>query len=113
MPAARRKFPDNPANYFPPTDKPFIPQQTYDQVLYELGLVGAVLLLAGLVAAGRAALGAARDAAGTALDYVPVLWFAGLIGAIAGEGMFGGIPLTTLLWLTLGLATYRKHRSAA
>jgi O-antigen ligase len=109
VPAARRKFPDNPAHYFPSTSKPFIPQQTYDQVLYELGLVGAALLLAGFIAAGRAALGAAHDAAGTALDYVPVLWFAGLIGALAGEGLFGGIPLTTLLWLTFGLATYRRQ----
>jgi len=113
VPAARRKFPDNPANYFPPTDKPFIPQQTYDQVLYELGLIGAGLLLAGFVAAGRAALGAARDATGTALDYVPVLWFAGLIGALAGEGLFGGIPLTTLMWLTFGLATYRRQPQAS
>jgi O-antigen ligase len=113
VPAARRKFPDNPAHYFPPTDKPFIPQQTYDQVLYELGLIGAALLLAGFVAAGRAALNAARNATGTALDYVPLLWLAGLIGALAGEGLFGGIPLTTLLWLTFGLATYRRQPRAS
>ena len=78
-------------------------------MLYELGLVGAVLFLAAFVAAGRAALrNALRTAqSARALDYVPVLWFAGLIGALAGEGLFGGNPLTTLLWLTLGVATYR------
>jgi O-Antigen ligase len=113
VPAARRKFPDNPLRYFPPTDRAFIPQQTYDEVLYELGLVGAVLLLAAFVVAGRSALrGPLRAARGTALDYVPALWFAGLLGALAGEGLFGGIPLTTLLWLTLGVATYRSATAA-
>lgn len=108
VPAARRRFPDYPPRFFPPTDRPFTPQQTYDEVLFELGLVGGVLLLAALVAAGRAAFATAlRSATATALDYVPVLWFAGLIGALAGEGLFGGIPLATLLWLTLGVATYR------
>ena len=41
VPDARERFPDEPAHYFPPTDRDFIPQQTYDQVLFQLGLVGA------------------------------------------------------------------------
>jgi hypothetical protein len=113
IPAARRRFPSYPRLYFPPTDRPFTPQQTYDQVLYELGLIGALLLLAAFAAAGRTALLAVRQkASSTALDYVPALWFAGLIGALAGEGLFGGNPLTTLLWLTLGVATYRVRDAA-
>jgi hypothetical protein len=109
VPAARRRFSDNPPRYFPPVDKPLIPQQTYDQVLYELGLVGGVLFLATIVSAGRAAAaGAARSAETRALDYVPALWFAALIGALTGEALFGGSPLATLLWLTLGLAAYRR-----
>jgi O-antigen ligase len=109
VPAARRRFPDNPPSYFPPTDKPLIPQQTYDQVLYELGLVGAALLLATFVAAGRAAAGAAsRSSEARALDQVPALWLAALIGALAGEALFGGSPLMTLLWLTLGITAYRR-----
>jgi hypothetical protein len=109
VPAARRRFPDNPPRYFPPVNKPLIPQQAYDQVLYELGLVGAVFLLATFIAAGRAAAGgAARSAEARALDFVPALWFAALLGALAGEALFGGSPLMTLLWLTLGIAAYRR-----
>ena len=109
VPAARRRFADNPPWYFPPVDKPLIPQQTYDQVLYELGLVGAVFFLGTLLSAGRAALaGAAANAEARSLDYVPALWFTALLGALAGEALFGGSPLATLLWLTLGLAAYRR-----
>jgi hypothetical protein len=36
-----------------------------------------------------------------------------LLGALAGEGLFGGIPLATLLWLLLGLTTYGTRRAAA
>ena len=45
---ARRaaRFSDQPPHYFPPADGPFIPQQTFDQVLYELGVVGVALFLA-------------------------------------------------------------------
>ena len=42
---ARARFPDQPPTYFPSADERFIPQQTYDQVLYELGIVGALLFL--------------------------------------------------------------------
>src|SRR5258705_11524447 len=68
LPAARRRFADQPATYFPPSDKPYIPQQTYDELLYELGAVGGVLFLALLVPLGRAAARAgrlARAATGT------------------------------------------------
>jgi O-Antigen ligase len=113
VPDARRRFSDNPPRYFPPTNKPFIPQQTYDQVLYELGLIGAVSLLTAFVAAARTAIATPlRAAKETALDYVPALWFAAMVGALAGEGLFGGIPLTTLLWLTLGVTAYRSQAPA-
>ena len=56
MPAARRRFPDQPYGYFPSLPRDFIPQQTYDQVLYELGIVGAVLFLALAVVAVRTAI---------------------------------------------------------
>ena len=41
LPDARERFSDEPPHYFPATDRDFIPQQTYDQVLFQLGLVGA------------------------------------------------------------------------
>ena len=58
LPDARERFSDQPPSYFPPADGTFIPQQAYDQVLFQLGLVGAALLFAiaalGLAVAVRA-----------------------------------------------------------
>ena len=45
LPDARDRFADQPPHYFPLEDGTFVPQQTYDQVLYQLGLIGAALLL--------------------------------------------------------------------
>jgi hypothetical protein len=101
LPDARRRFSDQPERYFPPTDGLFIPQQGYDQVLYELGIVGAAALLAMLFGAGRAAARTARVAA--PLAALPAVWLAAAIGAVAGEGLFGGTPLAALFWLVTGV----------
>jgi hypothetical protein len=103
LPAARRRFSDQPANYFPPADKPFIPQQTYDELLYELGAVGGLLFLALLASLGRAAVRAARLARGAA-GAIPAGWLAASLGALAGEGLFGGTPLAASFWLVAGIA---------
>ncbi len=102
LPAARRRFPDQPLSYFPPATKPFIPQQTWDQVLYELGVVGGVLMLGLLVALGRASWRAARRATGIVAP-LPAAWLAASIGALAGEGFFGGTPLAASFWLVGGV----------
>jgi hypothetical protein len=102
LPAAHRRFADQPANYFPPADKPFIPQQTYDELLYELGAVGGVLFLALLVSLGRAAVRAARLARGAGRA-IPAGWLAASLGALAGEGFFGGTPLAASFWLVVGV----------
>jgi hypothetical protein len=102
LPDARRRFPDQPLRYFPSPTKPFIPQQTYDEVLYELGVVGAALLLALLAALARSAVSAARrvrSLAGT----LPAAWLAAAIGAIAGEGFFGGTALAATFWIVAGV----------
>jgi hypothetical protein len=108
LPAAHARFPDQPANYFPPADGTYIPQQGYDQVLYLLGIVGAVLLLALGVVALRAAVLTARrwPRAGPheSTAYLPLTWLLATIGALAGTAFFGGTPLATLFWLALGLA---------
>lgn len=101
LPAARRRFSSQPANYFPPVDGTFIPQQTYDQVLYELGVIGAVAFLALLVSVGRAAAVSARWL--RPLGDLPAVWFAATLGAIAGEGFFGGSPLASTFWLVAGV----------
>ncbi len=103
VPDAREQFADQPPHYFPRTDEAFIPQQTYDQILFELGLVGAALFAAlALLAVRRAAAAALRrdpDAA-----FVPGAWLGAIAGALAGAALFGGSPLTAVFWLALGLA---------
>ena len=100
LPDARRRFTDDPPRYFPTPTEDFIPQQTYDQVLYELGVVGTAAFLALLITLGRACLAARRRSSRLAL--LPAVWFAAALGAIAGEGFFGGTPLAAIFWLVAG-----------
>ena len=112
VPDARERFPDQPFHYFPPTDEGFIPQQTYDQVLFELGLVGAALfVLLAALAVGRAIL-APRRRPGER-GYVPAAWLGALAGALAGAALFGGSPITAMLWLTLGLIAVESEPQPA
>jgi hypothetical protein len=107
LPDARRRYSDQPAHYFPQEDETFIPQQTYDQVLYQLGLVGAALFLVLAALAVRASVIAGRGLrAGVRWAeqaFVPVAWLSAMGGAIAGAALFGGSPLAALFWLTLGI----------
>lgn len=107
LPAAHERFSEQPPHYFPPAEGTFVPQQTYDQVLYELGVVGAVLFLLLAIAATRAALAVARRwPRGSPHEYggyVPLAWLCTIGGALAGTALFGGIPLAVLFWLGLGV----------
>lgn len=116
---ARERFSDQPAHYFPQEDESFIPQQTYDQVLFQLGLVGAAffLVLAGVAVAHAVAAGAWPRPGETWAEqaYVPLAWLASLGGALAGAALFGGSPLAALFWLSLGLigaAAWLSRREA-
>lgn len=97
LPAARRRFNDQPPRYFPAADEPLTPQQTYDQVAAELGLVGSAAFVAFL---GGAAYAAARA---TRRSPLAAAWLAAAIGAIAGDGFFGGTTLVALAWLVPGV----------
>ena len=104
---ARARFPDQPASYFPDADDAFIPQQTYDQVLYELGIVGALLFLVLAFVTVRTAVLVARgwprgDPDETAA-YLPAAWVAALAGGLSGAALFGGIPLAAIFWITIGV----------
>lgn len=102
LPEARERFSDQPPHYFPSERGDFIPQQAYDQVLFELGLVGTTVFAMLLTLAGwRAAVVTRRRSADAA--YVPAAWLASLLGALAGAALFGGSPLTALFWLTIGV----------
>jgi hypothetical protein len=94
LPAARARFSDQPPSYFPPTDRVMSPQQTFDEVAAELGLVGSAVFLLLLVGVARTSLRSALAAA----------WLAAAIGAIAGEALYGGTPLTATFWLVTGTA---------
>jgi cytochrome b561 len=76
-------------------------------VLYELGLLGAVLFLVLAVVAVRTALrvGLAwpRHGPDEPAAYVPAAWAASVAGALCGVALFGGIPLIGIFWLTLGV----------
>jgi len=93
LPEARRRFSDQPARYFPPANRPLIPQQTFDEVAAELGLVGSAAFLVLLAGAATRAVRVPLAAA----------WLAAAVGAIAGEALFGGTPLTATFWLVVGV----------
>lgn len=103
---ARARFPGQPASYFPSGDG-FIPQQTYDQVLYELGIVGALLfvVLAAVTvrAAARVARSWPRDDPDELAVYLPAAWVGALAGGLTGAALFGGIPLAAIFWITIGV----------
>jgi len=103
LPDARRRFSDQPARYFPPADTDFIPQQTFDEVLYELGIAGGVAMLGLLLALGRGCVRTARRTGGS-LSPLPAAWLAASIGALAGEGFFGGTALAATFWFVAGIA---------
>ena len=95
LPDARERYSDQPPHYFPQEDETFIPQQTYDQVLYQLGLVGAALFLVACAhwqpAAPRSPADG-RDPASRGPSRRSCRWHGcGAIGgAIAGAALFGG-----------------------
>ena len=104
---AHRRFPDLPPAYFPERTG-YVPQQTYDQVLYELGIVGALLFLALGVITLRSAIQVARAWPRGDPDepaaFLPVAWTAAVACALLGAALFGGSAMTAVFWLTIGLA---------
>ncbi len=111
LPDARAHFSDQPPHYFPPATGTLIPQQTWDQVLFELGLVGGVLFVVLVcLAVFDAVVAGRKPRPGEPWGeqaYVPLGWLAVIAGAIAGAALFGGSPLAALFWLALGVAAAR------
>lgn len=105
LPDARERFSDQPPRYFADLEDSFIPQQAYDQVLIQLGLVGGGLFALLAFLAARPAVRVALRAPPQLLEHalVPIGWLAGMAGALAGTALFGGSPLASLFWLTVGV----------
>jgi O-Antigen ligase len=107
LPDARERFSDLPSYHFPGKTG-FVPQQTYDQVLYELGVVGALLFVALGVITLRSTMRVARAWPRGDPDepaaFLPVAWAATLTCALLGAALFGGSALTAVFWITIGLA---------
>jgi hypothetical protein len=107
LPDARTRFSDLPPGYFP-SRRGFVPQQAYDQVLYELGVLGALLFLALGVITLRSTMAVARlwprGDPDEPAAFVPAAWTAALACSLLGAALFGGSALTAVFWLVLGLA---------
>jgi O-antigen ligase len=102
VPAAKRKYPDEPPLAFPAPDRPYGVQNLYVQFLADLGLVGLALLVAVFACAARVAL-RARAAIGLMLIAVAAgVWIA--------QGIVAGIPLDGLTWLGIGLVAKEYGR---
>jgi O-antigen ligase len=97
VPAAKRKYPDEPPLAFPAPDRAYGVQNLYVQFLADLGLVGLALLVAVIGCAAVVAL-RARAAIG-------LLLLAVAAGVWIAQGIVAGIPLDGLTWLAIGLVS--------
>jgi len=108
LPDARRRFSNQPARYFPSANGKLIPQMAYDQVLYELGLAGAVVFVLLLTTTVRDSWRSGRSARLGEQDalapYLAPAWVASMLGVLAGIALFGGTTVAALFWLTIGAA---------
>lgn len=106
VPAAKRRFPDQPAQAFPSAGQPWGVQNTPVQLLADLGVVGFLLalttLLTGVVVAARAVTRGPPETVRRGL--VTLGWLSAAVGVSLGVGLVAGTPLSAVLWLGLGLA---------
>ena len=105
LPAAHRRFPDQPAEAFPSPAKPWGVQNFYIQTLADLGVIGLAVLG---VLFGAALWIGVRGGATSSLALVGVAWLFVAAGVWNGLGIVPGIPLAALTWLGFGLATTRE-----
>ena len=100
VPAARKKYPSEPAIAFPNATRRYGVQNLYVQHLADLGVVGLLLLLAVFASAAVLALRSLP----TLGAVLAILWIAALAGLWLSEGIVAGLPIDALTWITFGLA---------
>ena len=111
IPAAKRRFPNDPPLSFPSRRYPWGVQNFYVQTLADLGVVGFLLVAAMFFSALWVAfrgLGVRGTDATLALAWVIVvagLWIA--------QGIVAGLAIDALTWLTFGLAAASAARVSA
>jgi O-antigen ligase len=100
VPAARKKYPSEPAIAFPSSTRRYGVQNLYVQHLADLGVVGLLLLVAIFASSAVLAVRALPALAAT----LALLWLAVLAGLWISEGIVAGLPIDALTWITFGLA---------
>jgi O-antigen ligase len=105
LPAAHRRFPDQPDQAFPSTENPWGVQNFFVQTLADLGVLGFGVLA---VLFGAALWIGVRGAASSSLALVGVAWLLVAAGLWNGLGIVPGIPLAALTWLGFGLVSTRE-----
>ena len=100
VPAAKARYPHEPALAFPTATRAYGVQNFYVQHLADLGVVG-LLLLGGTFAASLG-LGIGRLASTGAV--IGLLWTLAVGGLWIAQGIVAGLPLDALTWIAFGLA---------
>ena len=100
--AAKRKFPDQPAEAYPSPDHRWGVQNLWLQLLADVGIVGFALGAATFVTGLWIALRTPRTALFVGL--VAAGWILVAAGTWNAVGIVAGIPLEAVTWLGLGLA---------
>ena len=98
VPAARKRYPNEPDLAFPAPNRSYGVQNFYVQTLADLGVVGGALLLALLAAA----FALARRSTTTAQGVIGLLWLLLCVGLWGAQGLVAGVPLAALTWLAVG-----------
>jgi hypothetical protein len=109
LPAAHARFPHEAAIAIPSARHAYGVQILYVQVLADLGVVGLLLLVALLLAAGALAARAALRAPPLTAFVVTLglFWLLLALGLWSALGLVAGVPLDALTWLALGLVCTR------
>ncbi len=108
VPAAKRKFSEEPDLAFPSADRRYGVQNLYVQSLADLGIVGFLLLVAVFLTAVMLALRRLGEPA-----VIGLLWTAVVAGLWLAQGIVAGIPLDATTWLGFGLAAAAAQRTSA
>ena len=102
LPAAHRRFPNEPSGAFPSRARIYGVQNMWVQGLADLGLVGIALLVSSFAAVVAVAWRASRG-----LGRTPALIGLGCTGLVAwlwaSQSFVAGIPLDAVTWLAFGL----------